>query len=55
MQGKLCGGAGEETLAEVLENLALHRVLAEGGAVDMGAIGFVADDEALGGHDLQQS
>ena len=53
MKCELCGGSGEETLAEVLENFALHGILAERGAIDVGAVGFVADNEALGGHDLE--
>ena len=53
MKSELCGGTGEETLTEVLQNLALHQILAESGAVDMGAIGFVANDESLGRHDLK--
>ena len=54
MKSELCGGTGEESLAEVFQNLALHQVLAEGGAVYVSAIGFVADDKALGSHDLQE-
>ena len=53
VEGKLCGRSGEETLAEVLEDLALHGILAERGAINMSAIGFVANYEALGGHDLK--
>ena len=53
MEGELSGGSGEEAFAEIFQNLALHRVLAESGAVDVGAVGFVADDEAFGSHDLK--
>ena len=53
VESELRGGPGEETLAEVLEDFALHGILAERGAINMSAIGFVADDESLGGHDLE--
>src|SRR5580692_2683153 len=33
VQGELHGGSGEETVAEVLQDLALHRVLAERGPI----------------------
>ena len=53
VEGELGGRSGEETLAEILEDFALHGILAERGAINMSAIGFVADDESLGGHDLE--
>ena len=54
MQGELRGRAGKETDAQVLEDLALHRILADRGAIDVGAIGFVADYQSLRRHNLQQ-
>lgn len=53
MQGELRGGPGEETLAEIFENLALHQVLAQSGTIDVGTIGFVADNESFTSHDLE--
>src|ERR1700752_3327533 len=53
VESELRGGPGEETLAEVLEDFALHRVLTGWGAIDVSAIGLVADDEPLGSHDLE--
>jgi len=54
VESKLGSGSGEEAVAEVLEEAALHGVLGEGGAIDVGAVGFIADDESLIGHDLHE-
>ena len=53
MQCKLRGGTGEEADAKILEDLALHCILAHHRAVHMGSIGLIADHQTLGGHDLQ--
>ena len=52
--GELRGGSGEETDAEVAKEAALHGVLGDGGAIKVGAAGFLAQNEALGVHDLEK-
>jgi hypothetical protein len=54
VQGELRSGAGEEAVAEVFEESALHGILRERCAVHVRAVGFIAHDEALGGHDLEE-
>ena len=53
VQGELRCGSSKEAFAEVLEDFALHRILAQCGAIDVGTIGFIAYNETLGGHDLK--
>ena len=53
VESQLRCGSGEEAFAEIFEELALHGVLTERGAIDMGAIGFVANHEAFSSHDLE--
>lgn len=54
MKGELRSGSGKESIAEIAQKAALHRVLREGSTVDVGAVRFVANDQALGGHDLEE-
>lgn len=48
------GGAGEGAVEEVFEEVALGGGGGLGGGVDVGAGGFIARDEAFGGHDLEE-
>jgi hypothetical protein len=54
VHGELSGGAGEEALGDVADELILSLVLGNGGMVDVRLAGFFALDEAFVGHDLEE-
>src|SRR3569833_1652726 len=54
MQGELRGGAGEEPCTQVAQYLALHGVLCDGGAVNVGSVRLLAYNQPLGMHDLEK-
>ncbi len=54
LEDEVGGGAGEGAVDEVFDDLALGMMCGEGGGVDMGAVGFVALDEAFFHHDLEE-
>ena len=51
-ESELRGTAGEEPLAQFAQEAVFGIQLRDRGAVDMGALAFVALDQALLGHDL---